>query len=249
MRALWLSIGVLLALPAVAAEKTLLIPMRYRRASEIERLLLPENSTSLVPPGILAWTVDERRNAVSVTGSEAAIQELRTVIRLLDVPRSSVRLRVRLVRLEPDERRELGLKPAAGVLPVTADSALAGVSTYLTPEQVARLELKPSLAATEMTVFNNQPLRMRWPSDQPGWATLATLVPRLNADGSVTLFISTREPHPLAPRGPAELMVLRRIPAGAAIAVAPRTPGLALLVGVRDVQRRFPSPRRDEGRH
>lgn len=79
-------------------------------------------------------------------------------------------------------------------------------------------------------------------------AALATIVPRLNADGSVTLYVSTREPHPLSPRGPDELMVLRRIRDGAAIAVAPRAPGLALLVGVRDVQRRTRLPRRDEGR-
>jgi hypothetical protein len=242
MRPLCLTAVLALALaasPILAADKTIVLRLRHYPATDIDRVLLPENFESPVPAGILAWTVDERRNSVSVTGSEAAIREFRKLVRLIDVPKPQVRLAVRMVRIEPSDLRALDLQPAVGVEPLAFDTGVAGASTFLSREQVTALEARPVLRATQMTVSNQQPLHLRWVVGTEMLPALASIVPRVNGDGSVTLMITLREVHPRTPQsGPSDLVVLRRLPVGTAVAMLPRTPNVALLVTVREARRR-----------
>jgi hypothetical protein len=118
------------------------------------------------------------------------------------------------------------------------DVGVAGASTFLTREQIAALEARPALRSTEMTVSNLQPLHMRWAAGPEASPALLSIVPRVNGDGSVTLKVSLTEVHPQTPhRSPTDLVVLRRLPAGAAVAMLPRTPNVALLVAVRETRR------------
>src|SRR4051812_19236093 len=116
MRLPWLPLTLLLASPSWAADKTVLIPLHHVPAIEVERRLTggvqrsrlsgapgDQDFTSLVPPGIIAWTADERRNSLSVTGSEEGIGSLTRIIELIDVPARHVRLSVRAVRLDAPE--------------------------------------------------------------------------------------------------------------------------------------------------
>src|SRR5947209_10416991 len=113
MRIPWLPLTLLLASPAWSADKTVQIPLHHVPAVEVERHLtrgalrsgvpgapLDADYASLVPPGVTAWTVDEQRNALSVTGSEEAIRSLRQIVALIDVPSRHVRLSVRVLRLD-----------------------------------------------------------------------------------------------------------------------------------------------------
>jgi hypothetical protein len=232
MRALWLVLMLLPSLPARGAEKTVLLRLHHLQAADVEARL-PAGPDGLVPQGITAWTVDERRNALSVTGSEAGIQEFQRVLRLVDVPVGRVRLSVRFVRIDPSELPAFGLPMEGGVLPV---QYTAGFTALTDRRQVAALEGRPAVFQSELQVAHNRPLHVRWPADQAARGVQATVVPLVNADASVTLLFSTREPGTVASTpAPSGIVALRRLPVGAAGVILPRTPGPALVVTVREV--------------
>jgi hypothetical protein len=239
LRCLCIISGLLLAaLPTLAAEKTVTLRLRHYPVADIDRMLLPESTGLPFSPGILAWTADDRRNTVTVTGSETAIQRFRELVRLIDIPKPRIRLAVRLLRIERADLRGLNLEPIAGLETLAPHAGVAGAATFLTREQVAALEARPALRTTEMTVANQQPLHLGWETGPEALPALARIIPRVNGDGSVTLSLTLSEQHPVDPRGaPAELVVLRRLPAGTAVALLPRAPDVALLVTVREARR------------
>jgi hypothetical protein len=232
MRALWLALTLLTALPARGADRTVLLRLHHLQAAEVDARL-PAGPDGLVPQGITAWTVDERRNALSVTGSEAGIQEFQRVLRLVDVPVGRVRLSVRFVRIDSRDVPALGPMMEGGILP---GGPTAGCTALTDRRQVAALEGRPAVFQSDLQVGHNRPLHVRWPADQAAHGIRATVVPRINADGSVTLLFSTREPGTVADTpAPSGMIVLRRLPPGAAGVLLPRTPGPALVVSVREV--------------
>jgi hypothetical protein len=94
------------------------VPLKRVLPSEIARLFLspagfvtegdgppayapngtPLPSAALLPPGIVSLAPDDAARVLRVQGTPAGLAALRDLVRLLDVPRASVRLRVRLRR-------------------------------------------------------------------------------------------------------------------------------------------------------
>jgi hypothetical protein len=103
---------------AAPTSVTAAVPLRRASRSEIARLLLspagfvtegdglvafspngtPLPSAALLPPGIVSLAPDDAARVLRVQGTPAGVAALRDMVRLLDVPRAPVRLRVRLLR-------------------------------------------------------------------------------------------------------------------------------------------------------
>ncbi len=232
MRPLWLCLALLIVLPARAADKTVVVRLRHTPAGELERRLLPEQYPSPVPAGITAWTVDERHNALVVTGNEAALGEFQHFVRLIDTPKGRVRLAVRWLDLDARERRQMADAPVGGV----TETASVGVTALLRKEQIAAWEARPAIAASEMVVSNNYPLHLRWPASPGVPPVMATVMPRVNGNGTVTLFFSFNEPRIVkeAALG-TTFTVVRRLPTGTAALAVPRPGSLTLLVVIQNV--------------
>jgi len=245
MRNPWLLLTLLLALPSWAADKTVLIPLQHVPAIEVERNLTrgalrsgvsgdPSNQdfTSLVPPGIIAWTVDERRNSLSVTGSEEGIGSLTRIIELIDVPARHVRLSVRAVRLDAPELVWQKAEPLPDSVPGRQP---AGFIALPTADQLSLLEAREPLAAAEMNVASNTPLHLTWPGNLNQRPAPADVIPRVNGDGTVTLFLPRTglSSAPLAGEG--ATLVTRRVEPGRAVVIFSRTLGTALVIKVREV--------------
>jgi hypothetical protein len=224
MRILWLPLTLLLAVPSWAADRTVLIPLRHIPATAIDR--------HVAPPGITAWTVDEQRNGLSVTGSEEAIRSFTDIIDRLDVLAPSVRLAVKVVRLEAPDLAWLKAELLPGSLP---GSQAVDLAATVTGEQIAALRAREVLSAAEITVAHNMPLHLAWPGNLNQQPEPADVLPRVNGDGTVTLFLP--RPGLLSARLPAagETIVMRRIAPGHGIMIYSHTLGTALIVSVREV--------------
>ncbi len=271
MRAAWMLLAFSLALPAAAAERTETFRLRYLPVTEADRIFFqPRDSAAgglggglggaaLVPEGLAAWSVDARAGTVTVTGTEQALGQVRDLLRLLDVPLARVRLSLRVLEVGPEALRELGLQ-------AMAQHELAVRTALLEPDAAARLagQAKRTLAAAEPASSNNLPVRLRWTA-APGRSGAADVTPRVNGDGTVTLFLPARAfsaapapgVHPetarLAGAGavtvPAAaplrdgLLAIRRL--GVGQTAATMTPsGLVFLVSVLDVEVSKPGKRR-----
>src|SRR5688500_11930971 len=99
----------LAAVPAAAAEKSATISLRHLSAVELEETLAfewvhyPHEEQMarfyryqplpiLVPKGITTWAANFRKNTLTVTGSAAAVTELKHLIGKLDVPPRRLKL-------------------------------------------------------------------------------------------------------------------------------------------------------------
>jgi hypothetical protein len=242
MRIHWLPPVVLLAASLPAAADSILIPLHHLSATEIERRLLPgdghtpapsgwvaQEERGMVPAGVTAWTVDERRNAFEVVGSDQGIQSFRQIIQLLDVPAPQVRLSVRVLLLVGGGLPGLTADPLLPAMPGRQPSEFAAAATR---DQLAVLERQAALMSSEMTVTSNRPLHLLWGKGQDQPAVPATVMPRVNGDGTVSLYISRRG---LSLVGQGGVIVLRRVAPGLGAAVISRTLGTALVVEVREV--------------
>jgi hypothetical protein len=235
----------LLASSSWAADKTVLIPLHHVPAGEVERSLtrgalpswiartpIEQEGVSLIPTGITAWTVDERRNALSVTGSEAGIRSLTRIIDLIDVPARNVRLSVKVVRLEARDVDRLKGDP----LPTPMAGAEPGEFPVApSREQVATLEARGALATTELTVANNRPLHLAWPGNQNQPPLPATVMPRVNADGTVTLYLQRAGVSAAEMPVAGQTIVMRRVAPGQTVVVLSPRLGTALLLTAREM--------------
>jgi hypothetical protein len=233
MSGAWLPVVSLFALTVSPPRQAAVIRLHHVPAAEVERLLSPEDGHGLVPPGVLAWTVDERRNALSVSGSEEAISAFRQLVRLIDVSPARVRLSVRVLSPEAVAMGGLDASPLAGGV---TDGQTRGFWAIVKREQVAALETEPTAVATEMEVTHRHSLGVRWPPAESGPSELGAVIPTINGDRTVTLSFAKSAPSPrLGTAGPLELVVMRRVSVGEGVVVLPRRPGPALLITVRGV--------------
>jgi hypothetical protein len=233
--------------------RTEAILLRYVSAADLERMLVGSEvpGKPVVPlPGVLALTTDARRNALVVVGSEAGIQEVQRLARIVDVPASSVRLSVWVLR--PDDVFFQRIKPRFEVLR-SAPPAEPGarkteqIVASLDPQQAAEIAALPATGHFETGVANNRPLRVRWSWTDAAPETLAVLIPRVNGDGTVTFYLSPTGTKSIATgkpsadptielRGPMWTgpFAIRRIARGQALVVA-QDGGPALVVRLLEV--------------
>ncbi len=210
-----------------------------------------------VPKGISAWSADPTQGRLTATGTPQALLGLRTIFRLLDVPRRRIRMQVRLVDL-PEDALPAQQADGAETVSVTVqnDAKLTALLARArsTPRSLVLQsdeELTALLARArstrlnlEMIVGNNEPAFVRWQRREGDPAADVLLCPRLNGDGTVTLLVAASQPGAVAPaqenaaRGGAERtepLTLRRLPAGATLLVHRNDGRLPLLVTVREV--------------
>jgi len=272
MRLAVLAFGLLLAVPAAAADRTEQIRLQYLQVSEVESLLTPPAErgpefalrqttnngqvvvpslpsipgrgmliagTHLVPDGITAWTADPRKNVLVVSGEPAAIERLRTIIKLVDVAPTQVRLSVRLLKLDAAALQELGVEQLAFD---GADGSLGHlVVAVLDKGRADGIAKLPTTSSVEMVTDNNRALYVRWPrADQPD-ATLASIVPRINGDKSVTLMLPGRVHQVLDGQvASTHFMALRRLAPGQSLLVQPHGEGLTAIITIKEVVTRVP---------
>jgi hypothetical protein len=167
----------------------------------------------LLPAGLTAIAPDNARRTLTVAGTPQAIEQVKEMVRLLDVAPRPVELRVKVLPLDEADLRRLGLDDTAAVSPLDERKA-ALVERAAAP-----------LVETRMSCSNNQPLRVFWSSGGPAPAGEGaaregvTIVPRVNGDRTITLFV-------VGARGS---LVLRRMPSRGTLLALTGT-GAALLV-------------------
>ena len=189
----------LVATPVLAADRTEVIPLAFLSATELDQFMTSDtigtgvgglrrgkgidgkDRLDLMPKGISAWAVDARKNAVSVSGSDEAIDQLKKIVRLLDIPARQIRISVRLVELSPAGAAALRARPDA----VAGEGVTS--ATLTSPEDRKPLEGLPALFTTTLQVSNNRKLHLRVPSAAGEDSRRASLVPRVNGDGSITV--------------------------------------------------------------
>jgi hypothetical protein len=195
--------GLLLAAPPIgAADKTELISLTHISAAELDDLLStgrvgsipvvidgqPEGppdaappKMNLVPAGIIAWAVDLRNNALSVSGDAESVQQLRRIIRLLDIPARRLRIFSRIVQLDV---------PTAAALREKADVVeQQGLKILVLPAaERAALDARPALQAATVDVSNNRRVYLRRAAGAWHPVREVTLQPRVNGDNTITLF-------------------------------------------------------------
>ena len=240
MRLLLLSLLLCIPAPVAAESKTVQIPLRYRSALEVEALLsgpaVPSKysvkdsdsrtgrGTVVVlfrdvitpgphslPAGISAWTADPTNQSLWVTGTEAAVQQVEKIVRLLDIPTRRVRLHARAVEIDAAQAEALfggdkGLKDGEFV------------ARSLSGDDLRRTLLLPARVDTRVPTANNHPLKLRLPRRGVGESIHVELLPRLNGDGTLTL-ITTAVTPPGDGKQLDEARVLRRIESGTALAI------------------------------
>lgn len=199
----------LVAIPAHAADRTEIIPLAFISAPELDTFLTGgdhrvqydsgkgtqvaaqgtgglggKSAQNLIPKGISAWAADARKNTLSVTGSDEAIDQLKQIVRLLDIPARQVRMTVRLVELDAVTAAALRKHPEV----VDRD----GVATVMLAKAEDRklLNARPVVFSTELNVSNNRMLHLRIPGAAAEEAQSASLIPRVNGDGSITVIAS-----------------------------------------------------------
>jgi hypothetical protein len=177
----------LLAAPVHAADLTESIHLSYLSASDAEQLLLRSGTKQqpLFPVGLHAWTIDGQANSLVFTGEPTAIDQMRRIIRLIDVPPRKIRLHVRV------------LKPDAALDPLKArGKEAAGLVALGVTEEADRAVIEKTalvsdlhLAASTHAVLHLRPSGALQPLG---------LTPRINGDNSVTFVIPGSQEHPEA---------------------------------------------------
>jgi hypothetical protein len=179
----------LIALPAAAATER--IPLTFASPTVMVQLLtntLPSPGSGglggrgLLAEGISALAATTSPNALVVDGAPEAIEHLRQIIRLIDIPPRKIRLSVRVfpkgnIPFDPknvtihNDRRT----------PPTAQLSETEVATLLK-------NAPAPLIQAQVEGNNNEPALFAW--TPPGkQRETATVVPRVNGDDSVTVFL------------------------------------------------------------
>jgi hypothetical protein len=208
-----LSLSLAAAPAALALEtRTERISLRYLSANEAEQLLLPAPSPdgkggvgerSVLPSGIVALAQDPQTASLTVSGTAEALDELKQIVRLIDVPRK--RLRWTVTALKPD-----GVLKAAAAKPETDSVEI---------ERLAREAEKRGgmLFRTELDGANGRAVRLF--TQEAQCQRNLTLQGRVNGDRSITVMLSPSVEKDLT---------ARRIPSGGSALFAPE--GSAVLV-------------------
>jgi Bacterial type II/III secretion system short domain len=240
MRAIWICLLLLVVMPVRAEEKSEVIPLRYLPAVEMERYLMPRDGPFTLqvplPMGLLAWTVDARQNTLTVAGSPAAIQELKEIIRLLDVPPLHLQLLVRRFRTDAAAIAALNLPPGAAP---AAGAPSPPRAVVLSPGHFAGIETRQPVEAATLDTMNYCPVRISQTGPQQQPSSLVTVVPHVNEDKTVTLMVSMSEaakkPGAAAIALPSPVIAMARVPEGGAVLLIDADSEAVLLVRVHAI--------------
>ena len=226
--------------PAAAADRTESISLKYVSPTELETVLLGNATLRLgpgalrngglggggtkVPRGITALTANDRDRVLTVSGSEEAIVQVKNLVRLVDIPPRQIQVTVRGLELKPAPLPDDVLNLGNSEIKVTAP---------LSPEQLAAVEgrVRASVLTVDITCSNNRPVRLFWPKKDP--LQLTEVIPRVNGDGTVTLFMPMQARTDGKEPEERSLFALRRIRSGETVLLALEGSTKAVLLSAR----------------
>lgn len=216
------------------ANRTERIPLRFVSAAEAVQIILPppmkegegglgpRPARGAVPAGVVALASDAQGTALVATGSRAGLADLRNLVRLFDVPPRPVRLSVTALIPDANLREELKVDlvetDARGE--ASGKALAAGVDVKHSGRLVAEARRRKGvLMETVLDTANNRLAHFLVPGVEGQEAQLS-IQPRVNGDGSITLFLQERVGHSFS---------IRRIASGSNVILLPNS-SLALLV-------------------
>lgn len=171
------------------------IRLRHISPIELEQLLLPASGDDrpavrrLLPAGIRAMTAG--RDRLEVVGTREAVDAVKSIVRLVDLPARRIRLRACVLAPPDEELAGLNLRQYSVDIPGTARVVEAGRFAVL-GDPVALALLARSAVALDVTTAadNNRSVRL-FPVQGNAPPAPLVLIPRLNGDGSITLLRQT----------------------------------------------------------
>ena len=110
------------------------IQINYAKASELASLLRSEGTTLLSTRGNVS--VDERTNTLLVMDTDDRLEDIRRMVRLLDVPIRQVLIEARIVVANSDFTKELGTRFGTTAVRRHGDSGIIGTTGSLTASDV-----------------------------------------------------------------------------------------------------------------
>jgi hypothetical protein len=178
-----------------------------------------------MPPGIVALAADSAGGSLVISGEEAAINQVKSLIRILDVPPTRVAVSLYLLRV--DAAALAGLPPLDQ--PPNGEAPRVRVGS-LGPQPLATLLQRAAVVDhLELTTGNNRPVRLFW-RPSPAWQPVS-VTPRVNGDGSITTLVpfrltGTAEGKPVSE----DVTALRRLSGSQALVAVSEVPGLAIVI-------------------
>lgn len=93
---------------AVLPLKNTVLRLKYANAEDLAKLLKSKEANFLSKRGVVS--VDQRTNTLLLQDTEAQLQKIQGLLQLLDIPVEQVQIAARIVNVDDDYERELGLK-------------------------------------------------------------------------------------------------------------------------------------------
>jgi type IV pilus assembly protein PilQ len=93
---------------SAAALSDVLIPIHYGNAEDVEKLLTAKDSSFLSPEGNI--NVDKRTNSIWIEDEKDRLNKIRRFIKNIDVPVKQILIEARVVNVDENFTRELGLE-------------------------------------------------------------------------------------------------------------------------------------------
>jgi hypothetical protein len=207
MRFGFLLLALFVAVPVLAEPRSETIHLDYL-APDIARAMLFANTTAqsvknpdavdtqrgfrfLLPDGISAIAANPLDHTLTVAGEPDAIQQVKRILRLLDVPPRRVRLSAEVHRLKPGSK--LPVKTAVSV--VTGRTAAVSVCENLTDEQVGQLRAASEARLLDVSIdsINREPIFVFPRRAKEAKPAAVVLLAGVNGDGTISLKIGGKE--------------------------------------------------------
>ena len=143
----------------LAPQSSEFIQINYAKASELASLLRSEGTTLLSTRGNVS--VDERTNTLLVMDTDDRLEDIRRMVRLLDVPIRQVLIEARIVVANSDFTKELGARFGTTHVRRHGDSGIIGTTGSLTASDVMAASAIGNVGAS------GQPFPVQIPTGNP----------------------------------------------------------------------------------
>ena len=156
------------------------IQINYAKAAELATLLRSEGTSLLSSRGTV--TTDERTNTLLVMDTDDRLEDVRRMVRLLDIPIRQVLIEARIVVANSDFTKELGTRFGTTAVRRHGDSGIIGTSGSMTASDI--------MAASALGNVGNtgQPFPVQIPTGSPN-ARLNVNLPVAGAAGRAAFAI------------------------------------------------------------
>ena len=135
------------------------IAINYAKASELASLLRSEGTSLMSSRGNVS--VDERTNTLLVMDTDDRLEDIRRMVRLLDIPIRQVLIEARIVVANSDFTKELGARFGTTAVRSHGDSGIIGTSGSMTASDIMAASAIGNVGTT------GQPFPVQIPTGNP----------------------------------------------------------------------------------